>query len=590
MSIDDVAPVLVARAALAVRKYARAAVRPAEDATVMLRPSELRALSAVLQALAPEVEAALESQVDASVRAIQGAFRQWSTARAAVRTGSVEVLRLQCAWRGRLIRQALPHVRMRWAAKPRDQPSALFMQPEARPAAAAMQQKDASGGTPSPVRIFHSTGRGRGLEANRAFRAGEEVLREFPTAQVLGAELESASATAECHDMLAQLLCASASRRFCRPVGELVSLIERHKELDAPLLDEVATKALPAVRRLVEEMAGAAPALALDAEALTCTYCKHLLNSMTILDAESLQPLGMALYARHGALLNHDSQPNCWTLFEPCVDDAGRKRYMMILRTLAAVAEGEELTIAYVDVAKPRAQLNASLSTRYFIPSPAEAPSAGRPSGLEALQQVERIGQSTGRSFLRAHRLAAEGGEGSGSSQSVAEQLRNCAAALAKEGGGGVVAEGEAKRATDQLERVALAHHELSSLLAGDRSEPAVLVPAVSRELDACTRAGDWAGALVACQQLLYLYRYCYRIVYPQVGIRYLTAGLAALKQPEKDLATSQSMLQKAVRILGVTHGEAHEVTTSATETLGLVSQLLRRSAGAIAGVKGAGR
>lgn len=64
-----------------------------------------------------------------------------------------------------------------------------------------------------------------------------------------------------------------------------------------------------------------------------------------------------------------------------------------------------------------------------------------------------------------------------------------------------------------------------------------------------------------------------------QVGLRHLTAGLAALKQPNKDLATSQAMLQKAVKVLSITHGDAHVVTRGAAETLCLVNQLLLRSA-----------
>lgn len=89
--------------------------------------------------------------------------------------------------------------------------------------------------------------------------------------------------------MIAQLLCAATHAELCRPVGELVSLVERHRQQDASLLTEVASQALPAVRELVRRRAGAACASTVDTSAVTCAYCKHLLNSMSILDAESLQ-------------------------------------------------------------------------------------------------------------------------------------------------------------------------------------------------------------------------------------------------------------------------------------------------------------
>ena len=65
------------------------------------------------------------------------------------------------------------------------------------------------------------------------------------------------------------------------------------------------------------EQLGQAAAATVDAAAVRVAYCKHLLNSMTLLSGASLGVVGMAMYARRGALMNHSSRPSCWTLFEP---------------------------------------------------------------------------------------------------------------------------------------------------------------------------------------------------------------------------------------------------------------------------------
>jgi len=52
-----------------------------------------------------------------------------------------------------------------------------------------------------------------------------------------------------------------------------------------------------------------------------------------------------------------------------------------------------------------------------------------------------------------------------------------------------------------------------------------------------------------------------------------MTSGLAALKS--KDFGAAKGNLDKAVKILGVTHGRNHSVTANAKQTLELVGQLL---------------
>ena len=361
-------------------------------------------------------------------------------------------------------------------------------------------------------RPFVHPSKGRGLQATRVICPGEEVLREEPTAIVLGATAEhSSGGDAECHEMLRQILCVPPA--LAKAVAQLVSSVEACRQRDTALLDDVAVRATPAVRALVASQAGEAAAAAVDEMAVVEAYCKHTLNSMCVTCAESLQVVGMAMYAQHGALLNHDNRPNCWTIFE-----RNGASYTLVVRSLTAIATGDELTIAYVDVAQPAAQLAARLYSHYHIPRETSL-SAGRSSamGWAALVEVERIGvEAGGGSFMEAHLLHRGAG---GSSSRHDAKVERLAAALATGSKAELTAELVAAGSAgslDQVERVALAHSELAKLVAGEPAEPAVLIPAATRALEAALRKGEWCGVYACCQQLLYLYRFYYREVYPQ--------------------------------------------------------------------------
>ena len=76
-------------------------------------------------------------------------------------------------------------------------------------AAAATAAAAAARVPPPSFEAFDHPTRGRGLRATRAILPGEEVFRDEPTAIVLGANVEHAAATHECHSLVAQIIAAS---------------------------------------------------------------------------------------------------------------------------------------------------------------------------------------------------------------------------------------------------------------------------------------------------------------------------------------------------------------------------------------------
>eukprot|EP00929_Paragymnodinium_shiwhaense_P100978 TRINITY_DN63701_c0_g1_i1.p1 TRINITY_DN63701_c0_g1~~TRINITY_DN63701_c0_g1_i1.p1 ORF type:complete len:620 (+),score=141.30 TRINITY_DN63701_c0_g1_i1:131-1861(+) len=108
------------------------------------------------------------------------------------------------------------------------------------------------------------------------------------------------------------------------------------------------------------------------------------INAMVVTDEEQ-RGIAVALYPT-GAYFNHDDSPNCVHSF------VGRR---LLVRTLRPVAPGEELTIAYVELAEVSAVRRAKLRQQYFFDPLAKASKAlarevGRRDAL--LCSVERRG------------------------------------------------------------------------------------------------------------------------------------------------------------------------------------------------------
>lgn len=231
-------------------------------------------------------------------------------------------------------------------------------------------------------------GRGRALVALRAIRPGEEVLREKPAAMVYNTD----NNVEDCHSMLARILIASTTEEYRQPIADLVCMKDRFLAADPDMMNQLARTGTSAVRSLIQASHGKEAASCVTADDVESVFCKHALNSMTILTPESCsREVGMALYPCNGALMNHADVPNCWTMFE----QANGESYDLIVRCIAPISAGEEITISYLDSAQTRSEIHRQLEAQYFIPvPPSGTPSHGGSSLPEAhADELQRIAE-----------------------------------------------------------------------------------------------------------------------------------------------------------------------------------------------------
>ena len=72
--------------------------------------------------------------------------------------------------------------------------------------------------------------------------------------------------------------------------------------------------------------------------------------------------------------------------------------------------------------------------------------------------------------------------------------------------------------------------------------------------------------ACAACQQLLYLYQFYYPPLYPQTAMRCVQGAVAALHM--EDLRAAAELARRGRVILQVSHGDRHELTRRAAQTV----------------------
>ena len=200
-------------------------------------------------------------------------------------------------------------------------------------------------------------GRGRALVALRAIRPGEEVLREKPAAMVYNTD----NNVEDCHCMLARIVIAGTQQEYRQPIADLVCMKDQFLAADAGMIQQLARTGTPAVRSLIEASHGTEAAGCVTEDAVVSAFCKHALNSMTVVTPESCsREVGMALYPCNGALINHADVPNCWTMFEKAADD---ETHDLIVRCIAPIPAGEEITISYLDPGQSRIDIHRQVQS-----------------------------------------------------------------------------------------------------------------------------------------------------------------------------------------------------------------------------------
>jgi len=93
-----------------------------------------------------------------------------------------------------------------------------------------------------------------------------------------------------------------------------------------------------------------------DVEFMACFLAALEVNAMVVAD-EELRSIGLGLYLQ-AATFNHDEDPNCAHSF------VGRR---LLVRTVRTINAGEELTIAYAELAELSSARQARLRAQYFF-------------------------------------------------------------------------------------------------------------------------------------------------------------------------------------------------------------------------------
>jgi len=378
------------------------------------------------------------------------------------------------------------------------------------------------GPAPLPLlRIGSSAAGGRGVFATQPLKPGTEVFSERPAYHTTCA---GKTPKQEGIEALAAHIVASHAPQHRNAIAALVSNVTELRK--QPDLCEALADAVEHVRKAVELMP-------ID-EALAIVSPTYADGAMHVPEAartsvrESLVALAQNAVSEESVWLSYgrDWSNAMWVnpgsasrlgsalypQFGAVMNHSNNPNVYLIfdddwllrVRTIAPVAAGEELCFSYVDLGQPYAELRAVLRKKYHF-------DCGEQDGRGGQRYVP------GSSSCDDSRLAE----------------------LARTYGG----------------------------VKPPCTEPAALIPAITAALQQRQAAYDWLGIVVASDDLLFCYRFTFRVVHPQVALRLLSAGLACQRLAPSDERASR-YLSQAVRVLGVTHGEFHPLATCARRAL----------------------
>jgi hypothetical protein len=382
------------------------------------------------------------------------------------------------------------------------------------------------GPAPLPLlRIGSSAAGGRGVFATQPLKPGTEVFSERPAYHTTCA---GKTPKQEGIEALAAHIVASHAPQHRNAIAALVSNVTELRK--QPDLCEALADAVEHVRKAVELMP-------ID-EALAIVSPTYADGAMHVPEAartsvrESLVALAQNAVSEESVWLSYgrDWSNAMWVnpgsasrlgsalypQFGAVMNHSNNPNVYLIfdddwllrVRTIAPVAAGEELCFSYVDPGQSYAELRAVLRKKYHF-------DCGEQDGRGGQRYVP------GSSSCDDSRLAE----------------------LARTYGG----------------------------VKPPCTEPAALIPAITAALQQRQAAYDWLGIVVASDDLLFCYRFTFRVVHPQVALRLLSAGLACQRLAPSDERCDERAsryLSQAVRVLGVTHGEFHPLATCARRAL----------------------
>uniref|UniRef100_H3C8T2 [histone H3]-lysine(4) N-trimethyltransferase n=1 Tax=Tetraodon nigroviridis TaxID=99883 RepID=H3C8T2_TETNG len=237
------------------------------------------------------------------------------------------------------------------------------------------------------VAVFDSPGKGRGLKATKEFWAGDVIFSEPSLAAVV-------------FDSLAERICHSCFRRqeklqkcsqckfahYCDRTCQRAGWAEHKLECGAikafgkapnenirgvghvqlttveELEDHIADLQEDELKELKVDIHNFLDYWPRNSKQHTIDDISHLFgvincNGFTVSDQRGLQAVGVGLFPNL-CLVNHDCWPNCTVIL-----NHGK----IELRSLGKIAEGEELTVAYVDFLNLSEERRRLLKTQYFF-------------------------------------------------------------------------------------------------------------------------------------------------------------------------------------------------------------------------------
>eukprot|EP00667_Euglena_gracilis_P009048 EG_transcript_9188 len=251
------------------------------------------------------------------------------------------------------------------------------------------------------------------------------------------------------------------------------------------------------------------PAIAV--ERLAELLCQMDCNNFAIWD-DLLFTYAMGVFPT-GALLNHSCAPTCVVMYDPAT-------HIQTFRCLRAVAAGEEVTHAYLDIALPcpvrQAKLLQQYQFRCLCPACSAACTIGDPT-LEAMDSELAAAAS-----LRARGISYR--------YSADESMSMLAQAYPVY---------RRRFPPHHVDRLSLTCHYLNLAL----------------------EAADWRTALPLCEEVIEGYAHIYPPYHPMLGLQYCT--LADIKAALHDPKGFTSDLREAHRLLAVSHGAQNALVQS---------------------------